>query len=383
MFNVNTATTTFTAPDINYDETLVFWLTVTDNEGKSHRNKTSVIVTDLNTDPVADAGPAQFVISGDTVTLDASASTDAESSITYSWLQTDSTGIIITLNDNTAEQPTFTAPVLTAAQTITFEVTVTDIGPRFDTATVNIAIIPVSTAKINDTGVTDCGDYAYGGGSWNDSNAEDCADATDIDGDPIPDGQDGHYGRDVSANYDDDGSAGFSFTKLDDNGDPLAQSAVSWSCVKDNVTGLIWEVKTTDSGLRDFNNTYTWYNSTGINDGGDAGTADGGSCSDTGNCDTEKYVASVNDSTLCGAPDWQLPTREQLHSLIDHSIDLSGPVLDTNYFPNTMVGIEAIYWSSLPHYSSSDAWCITFYWASYNSARKNVSQYVRLVRVVP
>ena len=54
------------------------------------------------------------------------------------------------------------------------------------------------------------------------------------------------------------GEAGFDFTKLDANGNALPASATSWDCVRDNVTGLIWEVKTT-SGLRSWSNTYTWY----------------------------------------------------------------------------------------------------------------------------
>ena len=33
-----------------------------------------------------------------------------------------------------------------------------------------------------------------------------------------------------------------SFTKLDINGQDLPDMAVSWSMVRDNVTGLIWEL---------------------------------------------------------------------------------------------------------------------------------------------
>ncbi|MBV5309871.1 hypothetical protein, partial [Chromatium okenii] len=69
-------------------------------------------------------------------------------------------------------------------------------------------------------------------------------------------------------------------------------------CVKDNVTGLIWEVKTdnTTPDLRDKDWTYTWYNS-------GTGTASGGTCKTTGRCDTEKFVADVNTSGLCGFND--------------------------------------------------------------------------------
>ncbi len=73
-------------------------------------------------------------------------------------------------------------------------------------------------------------------------------------------GQDAEYGRDATHNDNSDGHAGFSFTKLDANGNTLPTTALSWSCVKDNVTGLIWEVKTDDSGLQDMGNIYSWYN---------------------------------------------------------------------------------------------------------------------------
>ncbi|MCP3669192.1 MAG: DUF1566 domain-containing protein, partial [Gammaproteobacteria bacterium] len=322
LTDADTATATFTTPDVSCGEILTFQLIVTDNEGETHSNETSVTVTDVDNpeDTVADAGASQFVVSGEAVMLDASGSLNVECS-TYSWSQTDSTEVAITLNDNTAQQPTFTAPILTAAETVTFEVTVTDTVGFSGTATVSIAIVPVINELINDTGITLCGDYADN--SNNSSNTEDCADPDriDADGDPIPEGQDADYGRDAdtTANDDSDGSAGFSYTKLDEFGDPLAQSALSWSCVKDNVTGLIWEVKTTDDGLQDVSHSYSWYNSTGSNDGGGAGTANGGSCNDSENCDTEKYAATVNAVGLCGATNWLIPTREQLLSIVDYS----------------------------------------------------------------
>jgi len=57
------------------------------------------------------------------------------------------------------------------------------------------------------------------------------------------DAQDCSHGRDVTNNGDPGGHAGFSFTKLDSNGVPLANqnvdySTTPWVCVKDNVTGL-------------------------------------------------------------------------------------------------------------------------------------------------
>ncbi|MBV5267931.1 MAG: hypothetical protein JZU67_05405, partial [Burkholderiaceae bacterium] len=58
-----------------------------------------------------------------------------------------------------------------------------------------------------------------------------------------------------------------SYTKLGGSGNVLPDSATSWVMVKDNVTGLIWEMKTQKDGVKNYSdphdadNTYTWYDS--------------------------------------------------------------------------------------------------------------------------
>ena len=213
--------------------------------------------------------------------------------------------------------------------------------------------VPVATGNLNDTGITD----------------------SDVDGD------DANYGRDALAATGQlakvgGGNAGFDFTKLDENGDELDASATEWSCVLDNVTGLIWEVKTDDGGLQDKDNTYTWYNPDDSTNGGDAGAEDGGSCPDTGNCDTQKYVVSVNRQGLCGASDWQMPNKGQLRSIVDYGN--YSPAIDENYFPNT---VSNWYWSSSPYASvNSRAWRIDFNYFGDNYYVKYYNGHVRLVR---
>ena len=92
--------------------------------------------------------------------------------------------------------------------------------------------------------------------------------------------------------------------------------------MQDNVTGLIWEIKTVDGDLHDKDNSYSWYNSNTSTNGGSAGIENGGSCPDTGNCDTEKFVTSVNAQGLCGANDWRMPNKEELRSIVDYSIEI-------------------------------------------------------------
>ena len=50
-----------------------------------------------------------------------------------------------------------------------------------------------------------------------------------------------------------------SYTKLDANGNDLPNDATEWIMVRDNVTGLIWEVKTNDGSVHDKGKTYTIY----------------------------------------------------------------------------------------------------------------------------
>lgn len=174
----------------------------------------------------------------------------------------------------------------------------------------------------------------------------------------------------------------FDFTKLDGEGQPLAnQEAIytitPWDCVRDEVTGLVWEVKTVDGGLRDQNHRYTWYNPDPNENGGAPGSRDGGECGGGIKCDTRAYVAGVNRDGLCSASDWRLPTRAELRTIVDYEAEF--PAIDSNYFANT---IPRSFWTSeanetYPNY----AWHTDFKFglASYYYY-KSGAKAVRLVR---
>jgi len=49
-----------------------------------------------------------------------------------------------------------------------------------------------------------------------------------------------------------------SYTRLDAGGNDLSDSATDWAMMRDNVTGLIWEVKTDDGSVHDKDKTCTW-----------------------------------------------------------------------------------------------------------------------------
>ncbi len=242
--------------------------------------------------------------------------------------------------------------------------------------------------RLNDTGVSLCTDFSSS--QKTDNNNIDCqatgssatVTGTELDGDPVPAGQDAHYGRDAAYNVDSNGHAGFDFTKLDANGEPLADQSLDyatqpWDCVRDNYTGLTWEVKTT-SGFRSNVWTYSWFNSTGINDGGTTGTANGGVCSTIGSgCDTERYVSDMNEMALCGLTNWRLPDISELLNIVDNSrVD---PAIDINFFPNTL---NAYTWSSTPVSNPlyiTFARSINFYMGATISRGKSQRQPVRLV----
>jgi len=209
---------------------------------------------------------------------------------------------------------------------------------------------------------------------------------------------DGRYGRDAAASAGQltktgAGAAGFDFSKIANNGSVLLASATlgvnptDWACTRDNVTGLIWEVKTS-SGLRSSAHTYSWYSIDATTNGGNPGSLGANSCDSTlssyaDQCNTANYVAAVNAiaPALCGYSDWRLPSLRELQSLVDFSVPATGtvPTLDANYFPNTQ---PHYFWSASSFASGpGSAWFLLFDVGSTPGAYgKTSGLFVRLVR---
>ena len=132
----------------------------------------------------------------------------------------------------------------------------------------------------------------------------------------------------------------FDMTRLNQDGsvnDGKDYAKQPWVCVKDNQSGLIWEVKTTEPGLRNINNTYSWYDPDQNSNGGFAGKANAGVCAGS-DCDTASYIKAVNAQKLCGFNDWYLPSRFELNTIVDTSVPLPGPTLPKAFFPESLPG---------------------------------------------
>lgn len=240
--------------------------------------------------------------------------------------------------------------------------------------------------SLNDTGIYWCADFS--------SNFLDCLVLSPAAGVMDYLGQDVFSGRDARAREGSlvkigGGNAGFDFTKLGANGQPLAiQNAfwsdvgnelngTQWSCVRDNHTQLVWEIKTSDPESLHFrNHTYSWRDTNPTSNGSDPGSVNGGNCVGS-SCDTKGFVAAVNALGWCGARDWRMPSVRNLETIVDFgNMD---PAIDKNYFPDTQ---SQSYWSSSAYAGYSvGAWGVDFVdgAAIFDNKRTNYFK-VRLVR---
>lgn len=233
--------------------------------------------------------------------------------------------------------------------------------------------LPALAASFNDTGITFCADDS--------TTIADCS-VVAIDGGSHQ-RQDAIYGRDAAVLTDTlpktgSGEAGFDFTALDANGQstlPSNSGSTPHSCVRDNLTGLVWEVKTNDDGLRDQKWSYSWYDSA-HNYGGSAGSPSNGICKTSGRCDTEKYIVDIKASALCRFSDWRMPTWLELQGIAH--LGRSNPAIEPIYFPNTP---SSSFWSASPSADYVDgAWYVNFYYGTVAYYNRSNATRVRLVR---
>ncbi len=147
------------------------------------------------------------------------------------------------------------------------------------------------------------------------------------------------------------------YTKLGQNGEELPFSAISWIMVRDNDTGLIWEVKQNKDGVKDYGNPNDADNEYNWNDA------------------NQKFIDALNSRRFDGYTDWRLPTRDELKTLVITTTTY--PAINTGYFPNT----QSWYWLSTPYVIGTyGAWGVSFGYGYGSSNYKNGYSYVRAVR---
>jgi len=164
------------------------------------------------------------------------------------------------------------------------------------------------------------------------------------------------------------------FERLDIAGERIDDSK-AWSCVADNQTNLVWEVKTVDGGIRDTNHSYTWFDP---EPGNQTGVEDGGRCSGGVKCDTHHYQANLNQQRLCGYSDWRLPSREELETLVKFQAKKSRATIDERFFP---AAAASWYWTASSNDSNPGyAWYVLFRNGIPLNDLKARPKHIRLVR---
>lgn len=132
--------------------------------------------------------------------------------------------------------------------------------------------------------------------------------------------QDGNTGRDADAQLVKVGSgiAGFDYTKLDANGNAVSASNTAFECVRDNVTGLVWQTNRPTNPAQDWQGVPRDY---------------------------EAAVSGSENYSRCGLTSgWRLPTKAEAESLLQYS--RTGISADTDFFTDLE---NAWYWTSSPY----------------------------------
>ncbi|WP_405632758.1 PKD domain-containing protein [Pseudoalteromonas sp. Ld20] len=371
-------TISFTHPLLDKNTTVIWQLTVVDDEGGEASTQHTHILNKTNNVVIAKAGEDQSVIELEKVTLNATNSEVVTTTFNCQWEQTVGS---VSLDNQDQCITSFIAPTTDAVNTMTFEVTVTDSQGRSDSDTVDVVVNSKPLGLINDTGMAKC---------FNNTQEIACTS-------PDFPRQDAALGRDsvVGTHIDKvgKGELAFDFTKLNEFADEIADDAADFSCIRDNVSGLIWEVKSPNTGtlpsstqLREGQNHYTWYltSSNGIQQGSVAGSSD--TCSTISHCGLQAYVDAVNSLDYCGGTNWRVPTYSELLSLLDYSKQGQSVLIDSDFFPNTpsvSLLTHLRYWSAqtaADGTSLSQAYIIDMNDGNDLAYPKNNTAFVRLVR---
>lgn len=149
LSSATAAKPTFTAPEVDQDTPLKFFLVVNDGLDNSKADSVTVTVKQVAKTPVANAGPDQTVDEGTVVTLDGSKSSDPDNyQLQFVWTAPDG----ITLSSTTAVNPSFTAPDVKHDTPFTFKLTVNNGSVSSPPDYVTITVKKVNQAPVANAG---------------------------------------------------------------------------------------------------------------------------------------------------------------------------------------------------------------------------------------
>lgn len=378
LTSVNQVTLSFSHPLLDVDNATQFSLTITDDENGSQTNFFDLLLHKTEQVIDVDTGTTQSVNEFETVSLDASKSSALTPSFSCLWTQVSGTSVnLIQANQCISH---FLVPDVDAAEQLLFAVTVTDEKNRIAVGNARVNVKTFALGISNDSGMTECFDELQ----------KIACNNTEFPG------QDADLGRDSVAQHLDKigiGNSGFDFTKLNEFADELPDNATDFSCVRDNITGLIWEVKQQNTGtipnteLREGQNHYTWFYS-GDGNGGVEGIkgAANSSCPSNVDCGLETFVSEVNATNYCGGNNWRVPSYNELMGLMDLSQQGQTHLLNTEIFPNIpqQSALNHLrYWTletSADGQSLSFAWILDMQTGNDLAYPKSNTGYLRLVR---
>lgn len=154
------------------------------------------------------------------------------------------------------------------------------------------------------------------------------------------------------------------------------------SCIRDDVTGLVWEGKEA-AGQRSGSNVYTHYDDPTQPQKNAYPDPDVNPTLAEINAanNTVGYVSYVNGIALCGFTDWRLPTSDELHGVMDYSRARPAVKLNTDWFVNAPSAPWAYHWTSDAGYAfPSIAWYVDFESGNISTIDRYRGLRLRLVR---
>ena len=377
---LSASTLNFTSPVLQQSADIVIRLEVTDQEGAvAGVDHTLRILSESETIPNLNIGQAQTVFSGELLLLSGQASSIASGAEPFA-IEWTSDSLLAPIIDAPNTIQTYSIAPLVSEQTeIIYQLAITDSYGNQRSTTQTMLVQPQTFTTLNDTGVS--------------LNASETENIVAFQAEFA--GQDAHNGYDRMANSGlsdkaGRGEQGFDFTRLNQNGDEIDQDTDEWRCVRDNITGLIWENKTNEAAdLHAAQQLFTWYSE--VDNGGFAGDFNAASTAcnlASENCNTQAFVDAVNAQGLCGFFDWRLPSHDELLSLV-HFGKLQPPLIESEYFPYMGIsnsGPLLWYWTFVPNVDgvndagAQSAWAIDFNSGVDNFINKSVLARVKLVR---